>query len=486
MAHRLFADPAGGSIRDDVEICFAGPHITEVRRAEGPTGTDWVMPALADAHDHGRGLPPLAFGALDQALELWLPALGLRPPIDLGMLAAYALCKLARSGVGAVAHCHNAQDPERAVEEAVSVCAAARQIGVRLAYVVPMSDRNVLGYGDDQEILAAIPEPWRAAVAERADAAPRSTAAQLELVDEIAAAAEGDGISVLYGPLAPQWASDELLEAIAERAAADGRRVHTHLLETELQREWADAHYPQGLVAHLDRIGLLSPNLTVAHGVWLRDDELALLAERGVSVSVNTSSNLRLRSGTAPVARMRAHGVSFAFGMDGMSIDDDEDALRELRLNHLLHGGTGIDPEWGPGEVVARACSVGHAAVDGAIGHGIVKPGAPADLVVLDGEAITTDVIPGSIDELSLLLARACAHHVRRLFVGGKLVVDNGEVVGVDEDALRAEIIEQCRAATDSTLSRLPTVEAHQRALRRFYRSGGHRRTNPDAPPPSN
>jgi len=78
-----------------------------------------------------------------------------------------------------------------------------------------------------------------------------------------------------------------------------------HLFETQAQREWADAVYPEGLVCRLDEIGFLSPRLTVAHGVWLKEDECALLAERGVTVSVNTSSNLRLRSGIAPVARTR-------------------------------------------------------------------------------------------------------------------------------------------------------------------------------------
>ena len=99
------------------------------------------------------------------------------------------------------------------------------------------------------------------------------------------------------------------------------------------------------MVKHLDAIGLLSPRLTLAHCVWARPDELELLAERGVTIAVNTSSNLHLRSGIAPVARMIEAGCRIALGIDGSALDDDDDALRELRLWHLLHVGKGLQVE---------------------------------------------------------------------------------------------------------------------------------------------
>ncbi|MFP6735150.1 MAG: amidohydrolase family protein [Rhodospirillales bacterium] len=109
------------------------------------------------------------------------------------------------------------------------------------------------------------------------------------------------------------------------------------------------------MVTHLDRIGLLSPRLTVAHGVWLRAAECELLAERGVIVSINTSSNLRLHSGIAPVADLIRAGVQIAIGLDAASIDDD-DGLREMRLTQLLHAGTGFDEVLSP----ARHLRGGH------------------------------------------------------------------------------------------------------------------------------
>ena len=99
---------------------------------------------------------------------------------------------------------------------------------------------------------------------------------------------------------------------------------------------------PSGIVRYLDEIGLLSPRLTLAHCTWTRPDELELIAERGATISANTSSNLHLHSGIAPVAEMVRRGCRVALGLDGATLDEDDDALRELRLAHLLHRGTGF------------------------------------------------------------------------------------------------------------------------------------------------
>src|SRR5262249_116268 len=139
-----------------------------------------------------------------------------------------------------------------------------------------------------------------------------------------------------------QWCSEALLEAVAEASQRSGRRIHMHLLETRYQRDWMDQAHPSGVVKYLDSIGLLSPRLTLAHCVWARVDELELLAERGVTIVVNNSSNLHLRSGVAPIAAMLRAGCRVALGVDGKALDEDDDALRELRLAHLLHAGTGF------------------------------------------------------------------------------------------------------------------------------------------------
>ncbi len=100
------------------------------------------MPALANAHDHGRGLSRLAYGALDDALEIWLAgASALHPPVDPYLLAAAAFARMARSGVAAAVHCHMPQRSDRLIDEAKTVCRAAGNIGLPIAFVVALDDR---------------------------------------------------------------------------------------------------------------------------------------------------------------------------------------------------------------------------------------------------------------------------------------------------------------------------------------------------------
>ena len=388
---------AGAPTAYDVEVTISDRMITSVRTGDaipqrsaralddndgsvsiGGVGM-LLMPALADAHDHGRGLPTIAFGAADGALETWIAALSLQPRIDSRLLTTLALCKLARSGVGSVVHCHNTQVAEQLVEECEQAAKAAREVGVRMAIAVPLADRNRLGYAPDADVLACVDSEHRLMVEQRWSGRPATPVEQVATVERVAEGCEdADGlVRVQYCPVAPQWCSDELLALVAQASFRTGRRVHMHLFETRYQREWADSAYPSGLLGHLDSLGLLSDRLTVAHGVWLTDDELVLLAERGVTVSVNTSSNLRLRSGTARLHRMLELGVRVAIGMDGMSIDDDDDALRELQLAHLTHAGIGLDRGVSVDEVLHASCAVGPGAVGSDAGRGSTAPFPP-------------------------------------------------------------------------------------------------------------
>ncbi len=483
----LLVDGVGELPLADVDVRLVDGSVASVAGAEqgspvvvgGPRSL--VLPALANAHDHGRGLSTLAFGAADQALETWLPALSLQPYVDPSLLATLAMCGVARSGVASVVHCHNTQRVDELVDECVGVAAAARAVGVRIAVAVPLADQHRLGYGPDEAVLGHVDPVARPLVVAGWGRPPAPWREQLATVDEVASRAAADGdplVHVQYCPIGPQWCSAELLAGVAEASARTGRRVHMHLCETRYQREWADAELPSGLLPYLDGLGLLNERLTVAHAVWLDDDDLMLLAERRVVVSVNSGSNLRLRSGRARLRRMIDLGVRVASGLDGMSIDDDDDALRELQLTHLLHAGTGLEADVSATQVLRNSMVTGPVAVSGDGGWGAVVPGAPADLAVIDLDGIAGDVVPSAqrtVDDLAaLVLARARSRHVTDLVVAGRHVVGGGRVLGVDEDAVRAEVTEACLAGAEDVAARAGTVGAYQDALRSFYRRGGH------------
>jgi cytosine/adenosine deaminase-related metal-dependent hydrolase len=219
-----------------------------------------------------------------------------------------------------------------------------------------------------------------------------------------------------------------------------------HCLETRYQREWADREFPDGIVRYLDAIGLLSPRLTLAHCTYARPDELELLAERGVTISVNTSSNLGIRSGLAPLAEMKRRGCRVAFGIDGLALDEDDDAIREMRLTHLLHGGWGFEVAVSRADMLTSAWCNGRISVLNVGDGGRLETGEPADLILLDWSRIDDDRLKPDLDPRDLLFSRATARHIEEVIVGGKTIVRNGHVLGIDYPAMLQDLLARFRA----------------------------------------
>ncbi len=469
---RLLAAPGRLPAKRDVRLELNEGRIAGIEQASRPCRDGCMaLPAMVNAHDHGYGVRPPALGGADDALECWIASFS-RATIDPRLEAAVAFGRMALAGIGASVHCHNSLVADSLETEASGVARAAADIGIRIAFSCPVRDRNPWVYGDQSAFLPFLPPDQRAGM----EAVIADTAPALHLVEQvetIAAAHESDLFQVQYGPIGPQWCHDATLERIAEASATHGRRVHMHLLESRRQRQWLDATYPQGIVRFLDEIGLLSPRLTLAHGVHLTDEECALLAERGTTVAVNTSSNLRLRSGTAPVARFMRHGLRFAFGLDGCAHDDDQDYFRDLRLAWRLHNGTGLEHSLPPARLFEAACRDGFRCIDGSDDHGEIRRGARADLVVLDYASMRDDFLVEDEDEINVILTRATSRHVRNLFVAGREVVSDGALTGLDLASAEHELMQRARKSSPNP-EQLASHLHRRDATRAYYASGGH------------
>lgn len=474
-------EPAAGPVRLSLR---AGRVAGLAALPEPPPGPRrLLMPALVNAHDHARTLRSASLGAFGQPLETWLPFMGVPPGADPYLCAATAFARSVRHGVShAMVHYTRVQGGLAYPDEVRAVARAARDVGLRIGFAVAMRDRQGLALCDDATALAAIRPALRDEARRRLSTPAEPAADQLARVDAVAAALAsepgvGEHVTLQYGPTGVQWCSDPLLRGIAARARESGRPVHMHLLETRYQRQWADRAYPQGIVAHLDALGLLGPWLTLAHCVWARPDELAQLADRGVTIAVSTSSNLGLKSGVAPVGEMLRRGCRVAMGLDGMAFDEDDDALREMRLLHALHRGWGFDVDMTPAQLWDVAARNGRRTVTGQgdDGGGAIVAGAPADLLALDLDALDDDALFPAVDPLHLLLARGRGGLVDALWVGGRPVVAGGRVLGVDEPALKAALHRALRAAIaadggpDAWRMRLTGMAED---LGPFYRSG--------------
>ncbi|MDB5850533.1 MAG: hydrolase [Rhodoferax sp.] len=489
----LLADPGTAPAEANVRIVVDGGLIAALQPLPAPPQGPrrLALPALVNAHDHGRSSRTATIGAFCRPLEAWLPYAGVVPGVDPYLCAATSFARSVRRGVGRLmVHYTRVQGVGSYVDEVQAVCRAARDVGVQIGFAVAMRDRHGIAYADDATVLAALRPGIRDAVAARLATRPVAPAQQLALVDAVAQMVrEADGGSLVphatvqYGPTAVQWCSPALLQAIAEASAGNGRPVHMHLLETKYQRAWADAVHPEGIVAYLDGIGLLSPRLTLAHCAWARPDELALLAARGVTIAVNTSSNLALKSGIAPVPEMLRQGCRLAMGLDGSALDEDDDALREMRLGYLLHRGWGFDETLTRAQLWAFAARHGRHSVQGAQPTGApaggrIAVGEPADLLLLDWDALDDEdaLVPG-IDPLDLLLARGNASHIDSVIVGGRSVVQGGRVITVDEPALRTALNDEARkamAAQGGSHAWRETLDALSADLAPFYQRGLH------------
>jgi hypothetical protein len=180
----LARDDAGQWQAASGRLSFDGGAIGCVSAADEPSET-LILPALSNAHDHGRGMRTIAFGAGDDALEVWIAALGREPATDPYLRAAVAFARMAEAGIATLNHCHNAADPDRLVQEAEAVSRAAKDVGLRVAFAVPVTGRNPLTYGDPAPLFDRLPARQAEAIRTRPARGP-SAMDQLAMVEEVA------------------------------------------------------------------------------------------------------------------------------------------------------------------------------------------------------------------------------------------------------------------------------------------------------------
>jgi cytosine/adenosine deaminase-related metal-dependent hydrolase len=410
-------------------------------------------------------------GSFDVPLEAWLPYLALIPAVDPWLASVVSFGRTARGGVGSVmAHYTRVQGLTDFPTEARAVAKAARDVGVNLALAVHCRDLNPLVYDPHEAVLGQLSPAACACVTRRFLRPPLPAAEQVAMVEAVAADIEGPGVTVQYGPAGVQWCTDAMLRRIGEASASTSRRVHMHLLETRYQRNWADRTFPQGIVRYLDEIGLLNERLSLAHCIWLRPEEMELIAERGATIVTNTSSNLVVSSGIAPVGEFLRRGCRVAMGLDGLSFDEDEDALREMRLAYVVQKAAGFDIKMRREDILRTAFENGRFAITGASDGGRVARGAPADLLVLDWDKLAAELVEPDVPPVELLLAKARREHVKQLFVAGREIVRDGALTGVDLPALEAELLATLRREGGTVADIRAAMPELRAALASHYR----------------
>lgn len=252
----------------------------------------------------------------------------------------------------------------------------------------------------------------------------------------------GGRLNYMVAPSGPQRCTDDLLAAATQMAVDQGAECHIHVLETKTQAVTGDEFYGTTLVKHLERIGALSANTTFAHGIWVTDEDIQIIADAGVSVSHNPISNLKLGSGVLPWRRYLDAGVNLGLGSDGGSSSDTPRMLEVVKAAALLHKISGPDFEaWPTVHEVLHAATVGGAR-SGVLQEttGSLEVGKRADLVIYDLETLAFTP-RNSLD--NQLVYSENGGSIEYVVVDGQIVVDRGQLTTVDEEALIEEFAQR-------------------------------------------
>jgi cytosine/adenosine deaminase-related metal-dependent hydrolase len=167
---------------------------------------------------------------------------------------------------------------------------------------------------------------------------------------------------------------------------------------------------------------------------------------------------------------MRKAGCRVALGIDSKALDDDDDALRELRLAFLLHAGHGF-AHGSRHEALHAAVRNGRFAVTNIADTGALAPGAAADLLLLDWAALDDDRLLDAPDPVNLLFSRATARHIHSLIVGGRTVVKDRRVLGVDLPAARREVLGRMRSGMAANTALAAALDALNPIIAGHYAS---------------
>lgn len=410
-----------------------------------------VMPGFINAHHHSHGTTTIQHGIPDRLLEPWiLSFLGMRSS-DTYLNTLVSTARQLKTGVTSVVDVHSGRGADNYSDAVDAGLRAYEQCGMRVAFTTGVSTQSALvhGKGQDQVFIDSLPAHLQRPVSELLAGSPTiSDDDYLSIVEErVLKYRDHPLIEVWFGPPGPQWVSDDLMGRIGERAEALDTGVQTHCNESVYEKLHGPKFYGRTTVAHLEHLGVLSPRFSIAHGVWLTEEEIRIMADTGTAVSHNPSSNLRLRSGIAPLNALLEAGVTVGLGMDGTSINEDEDMFNEMRLAMRLHRTPQLaSPAPSPGDVFCMATQGGARLMRKDTEIGRIAPGYKADLVLVDLKTVTWPWVAPVVDPVELILAQARRGDVVSVMVDGEIVLADGKPTRFDLDEAGAELAQSLAA----------------------------------------
>ncbi|MEA3376657.1 MAG: amidohydrolase [Chloroflexota bacterium] len=317
--------------------------------------------------------------------------------------AALACCEMIRAGVVAFAdHYFWMDQVARAVEEA--------GMKAHLAWCQ-------FGTGAEQEVGGATLEDT------------------MGFVRDWHGAAEGR-IRCAMGPHSPYMCPPDFLRRVVDAAKELAVGIHLHVAESEEQMDNSLEARGKTPVAHLEALGVFDVPTLAAHCIAVEGDDVCILAARGVHVAHTPKTYLKLAMGVAPLPAFLENDVHVALGTDGPASNNDLSMLEVMRIAGLHHKNALGKPEALPRTTLLRLATQAGAQAMGFEGSGVLAPGRPADVVLLDTQAPhwfpRHDVAAG-------VVYAAHPSDVTHVFVNGEMILRDGELLTLDEERIRYE-----------------------------------------------
>lgn len=433
---------AGDVLMTDDSIAAIGP---DLKAPEGARVIDasgkLLMPGLVNAHMHSS---ETFFKGRYQnmPLEVWMlysyPLL-MKAPISPRLLYLRSLVTAMESlKAGVTTMIDDFFDPPGFEHDRLrQVFDAYDHAGIRANVSHCVIDKHVL---DTMPWLREIvPADLQAEV----DGPTITTAAYMDYCREVFASQHGRSgrLGFMVSASAPQRCSVELMQACVALAKEKGVPYHTHVLETKTQAVTGPEFYGRSLIRYMRDIEILTPSTTIAHSIWVSDEDMALMGEADCSIAHNVISNLKLGSGIAPIRRLLDAGVHVGLGTDGMSSNDTARIFDVMRFAALVHDIAAPDTDrWMTASEVLRAATIEGART--ALLHdvtGSLEVGKRADLIMIDLSGY--DYMPINRLDHHLVYCENGAG-IRMVVANGRIVVEDGTLTTVDEAAVFAELRE--------------------------------------------